>query len=123
MSLAVIVGRLLIAALFVLTALHGFMNFKEFTKTVAKYFPLPMLVAAVALSVKLLGGLAVGTGINLREGALALIVFLAIVTPLYHAFWNHPKEMPHFLKNAAIIGGLLILWSYYSPAVPTPVTA
>lgn len=114
MKITALIGRLLIAALFVLSSLKGFMHFEGFTKTVSKFFPFPMLVAAIGLSVKLLGGLAVATGINLREGAIALIAFMAIVTPLYHAFWNDPSQMSHFLKNSAVIGGLLVLLAYYS---------
>lgn len=107
-----LIGRLLIASLFVLTSLKGFMNFQGFTNTVSKFFIFPSLVAAIGLSIKLLGGLSLASGFFMKEGALALIIFMSIVTPLYHAFWKDGSQMAHFLKNIAVIGGLCILLAY-----------
>ena len=46
--------------------------------------------------------------------ALALVVFLVLATLMAHAFWKAPPEqraaqLTNFLKNSAIVGGLLFI--------------
>jgi putative oxidoreductase len=106
-------ARIFIGSLFIITALHGFTHFSQFSKFVATQLPAAMFLAAVGLSVKLLGGLAVVSGFAVGEGAAALIAFMTIVTPIYHPFWNDPSQLSDFFKNLAVIGGLLLLYRNY----------
>lgn len=60
----------------------------------------------------LFGGLAVMLGAYVTLGIGALAVFLLVTTPVMHDFWNaesQQEEMTQFMKNAAILGGLLSL--------------
>ena len=50
-------------------------------------------------------------------GAWALILFVAIATFAAHRFWEfdatqYRNQMNHFLKNLALIGGLLFVVAY-----------
>lgn len=66
----------------------------------------------VAVGVELIGGLSLLLGIRPRFGAGLLILFLLPTTFLYHHFWflygeERNLQLVMFLKNCAIIGGLM----------------
>ena len=65
------------------------------------------LVAAIALEI--LGGLSVLLGIKPRWGAAMLIIFLIPATLIFHTDLNTEIEQAMFLKNLAMLGGLLML--------------
>jgi len=75
----------------------------------------------VGRSVELIGGLALAFGIYTRVAALALIAFLVAATLVGHAFWLAAAGTPvfvgqliNFLKNLAMMGGLLFVASTQS---------
>jgi putative oxidoreductase len=66
-------------------------------------------------AVQVLGGLALASGVGRRVGAGALAAALVPTTLAEHAFWavkDDPEarsaKLGQFLKNAALLGGLLI---------------
>ena len=53
------------------------------------------------------------TGFKARYAALVIALWLVPVTLVFHNFWGVPaaqqqEQMINFLKNLAIIGGLLV---------------
>ena len=68
------------------------------------------LVAAIALEI--LGGLSVLLGIKTRWGAAMLIIFLIPATLIFHHDLSTELEQAMFLKNLAMLGGLLMLIQY-----------
>ncbi len=53
-------------------------------------------------------------GLKARWAALAMIVFTAAATILFHNFWDmsgdaFAQNMVHALKNLSILGGLLLV--------------
>jgi putative oxidoreductase len=72
-------------------------------------------VAGVALSIfEILAGIAIMTGWQAGRLSLLLGVFLAVDASFTHPFWTFGgaemhAQFLHFLKNIAIIGGLLLL--------------
>ncbi|MEA3193325.1 MAG: putative oxidoreductase [Betaproteobacteria bacterium] len=110
-----VLGRLLIAALFVVSGIWKITHFS----TTAAYFvrvgmPVGEAAAVLAIVIELGGGLLLAIGWRQRWIALLLAVFVVVATGLAHRFWEvDPSrffgEMNNFLKNLAIIGGLLIL--------------
>ena len=117
-SWAVLAGRMLLAMLFVLS---GFGKIPGFEGTVANIasqgLPAPSVLAALAILIELGGGLAIVLGWKTRWAAAALILFLIVITPIYHKFWGVPPEVAadmriHFMKNVSILGGLLILFAF-----------
>ncbi len=114
---ASVAGRALLALIFVLS---GFGKIFDWSGTAAymaaKGMPLIPLFLAGAIAVEVLGGLSVLLGFQARWGALALFLFLVPTTLIFHNFWaladmERRIQMIMFLKNLAIMGGLLLVVS------------
>ena len=111
-------GRILMAALFLIA---GFLKLSAFAGTsgyLAKLgFPVPDLMTAIAIVFELGGGILLVLGWQVRWAAWALMLFVAIATIAAHRFWEfdasqYSNQMNHFLKNLAIIGGLLYVVAF-----------
>ncbi len=118
-----LVGRLLMAAIFVLA---GFGKIAGFDGTVgtlaAKALPVPQILAVAAIAVELGAGLMLAAGWKTRAAAAALWVFTGAAAFLFHAFWAVPPDEASlqrilFLKNLAIMGGLLYVMVHGSGPV------
>lgn len=116
-NLIMAVGRILIASIFLSS---GFMKIMEFNSTAeqmaAEGMELETILLIGAIVFEIVGGLLVLIGWHPRIGALMLIVFLIPTTLIFHDFWMtqqhtdaaaQQNEMAHFMKNVAIMGGLL----------------
>lgn len=73
----------------------------------------PILLGLATLF-ELLGGLSVLLGVKEKWGATLLVLTLIPTTVLMHQFWFvdpsvRELQMTHFLKNMAILGGLLMI--------------
>lgn len=69
-----------------------------------------------AALVEVIAGAMMLFGWNARWAALALIVFTVPATFIFHAYWGVPADQVlnqqiHFMKNAAILGGLLSVFA------------
>jgi len=112
-----LVGRLLIAAMFLPAGLAK-MNAFEGT---AGYFaslglPMPTVALVIAIVVEVLGSIALIVGYQTRAVALVMAIFTLAASFAGHAFWNSPADQMRvmqlmFFKNIAVIGGFLILAS------------
>jgi putative oxidoreductase len=112
-NLAALLGRVLIAILFVPS---GWGKLVGFAGTVgyiqSKGLPLPEVAAAIAVFAELILGLALLVGFKARWAGLGLAIFVAVITPLFHNYWGVPEAQVYmqklnFFKNYAIAGGLL----------------
>ena len=110
-----LLGRLLIAALFVPA---GLMKIPGFDATAAymtaKGLPLVPLLLVLTIVIEAGGGLLILLGWRAREAALALFLFLIPVTVIFHGFWNledavRLEQQRAFMKNVAIMGGVLMI--------------
>ncbi|MEW5850224.1 MAG: DoxX family protein [Myxococcota bacterium] len=111
---ALLVGRLLVATIFILS---GFSKITDFGGTAAhmaeKGIPATQLLLVGAIVVELGGGVLLATGLLTRWAAVALFLFLIPATLIFHNFWalegaERLTQQTNFLKNLAIMGGLLI---------------
>jgi putative oxidoreductase len=80
----------------------------------ATMIPLTPLLLLVATLFELLGGLSVLLGAKEKIGAGLLVLFLIPTTIFMHQFWfvegtARELQLVHFLKNLAILGGLLMI--------------
>jgi putative oxidoreductase len=111
-------GRLALAALFLwsgygkLVAIDGNVAYMQ-----AFGLPAAGLLIWGVLVVELVGGAMLATGWNVRWAAVVLAAFTLVATVLFHAYWNAPADQAmnqqiHFMKNIAIIGGLLGIVAY-----------
>jgi putative oxidoreductase len=109
------VGRILLSAIFLLSGTMKLLNWEGTAEYMAGHgMPMVQVLLAAAIFFELAGGLSVLLGYYTRLGALALTLFLIPATLTFHDFWNYEGlaqqgQMQHFLKNVAIMGGLIIL--------------
>lgn len=86
---------------------------------------------AAAIVLKLGGGIMLLLNYQTRLAASMLIVFTVAATLLYHTDWSGPQgamQQTQFLKNLAIIGGLLLYSGCFcrrckAKTAPAPETA
>jgi len=115
-----LVGRVLLATIFVLSGIGKVMGFDGTVGHIAaKALPMPQILAIAAIVVELGGGVMLVAGWKARAAAAALLVFTGVAAFLFHAFWAVPPEEVaiqriQFLKNLAIMGGLLYVTVYGS---------
>jgi putative oxidoreductase len=108
-----IAGRGLLSAIFLMSAAGKAGNFAGTAAMMAtRGFPAASLFLASAIALEVCGGLSILTGYKAKWGALALIFFLIPATFIFHNFWAYTGadlegQMVHFLKNLAIMGGLV----------------
>jgi len=114
-SLALLIGRIMLAAIFVISGYDKLRNFAATVSYIAsKGLPLPEAGAVLAVAVELGLGVLLILGLKTRWAALVLAAFTLAATYFFHAFWAMPdaqKMMQSlmFQKNLAIVGGLLAL--------------
>jgi putative oxidoreductase len=114
-SLAALFGRLALSAIFVLSGFNKITNWSATADQMAQQgmMAVPLLLAG-AVAFELLGGLSLLLGFYGRVGATLLIAFLIPTTVIFHDFWavdpaQQQNQMIHFMKNIAILGGLLMV--------------
>lgn len=116
-------GRFLLSLVFLVS---GFFKVAGYSQMVgfaaAKGLPLTSVSIACAAAIELLGGLAILTGFHTRIAAWLLLLYLIPTTLLFHNFWalqgmEQQDNMIHFLKNLAIMGGLLTLAAHGAGAL------
>ena len=92
-DIAALVGRILLAAIFILGGWNKIGGFEGTAGYIAsKGLPLPQVGAAIAVVVELIGGILLLVGFKARWAALAIFVFLIPTTFIFHAFWAVPPE-------------------------------
>ncbi len=115
---APLAGRILLAIIFLLS---GFNKFAAWDQTAgymaSKGMPLVPFFLVCAALIELAGGLSVLLGFKARLGAAALFLYLIPTTLIFHNFWalegmEQQVQMVMFLKNLAIMGGLLLLFAF-----------
>lgn len=109
-SVAILVGRILLAAMFVLA---GFGKLTDIAGTAGWFgsigLPAPTILAVLVGLLELVGGLAVIVGYKTRIAALALAVFAIGATLIAHTNFADMMQFLIFQKNFAVVGGLLVL--------------
>ncbi|MBZ6076395.1 DoxX family protein [Microvirga puerhi] len=110
-----LIGRILLAAIFVISGITKFYALGDTAAYIAsKGLPLPWLVAPVSAVVEVALGLAIVVGFRTRWAALALAVFALVTIPFFHDFWNmsdqaRAENQIQAMKNIAMAGAFLIL--------------
>ena len=108
-------GRILIAVIFLIS---GFFKVGAYAQMVgyatAVHLPAPGAAIAAAAAVEMGCGLAILVGFRTRFAAWLLFLYLLPVSYFFHNFWavqgqEQQMQMVNFLKNMAIMGGLLVL--------------
>jgi len=112
-SLVPLIGRILIASIFLISGSEKILNPVQTSHYMAAHgMPLVGLMLIGAIIVEIGGGLSVLLGYKAKWGALALALYLIPTTLIFHT--KFPEQQVNFMKNLAIIGGLLML-SHFGP--------
>lgn len=107
-----LVGRVLIAALFLLTVWYGSPTTGYLTSI---NFVYPEMMGLLARTVEWIIVVMLILGIGTRYGALLGIAFVVVATVTAHRWWGYPQagQLVQFIfltKNLAAAGGLVVLF-------------
>ncbi len=114
MKYLVLLGRILFAAIFVISGPENFSS-KAVAYAAAQGVPLPHVAVPIAGLLAIAGGLSVLLGFRARIGAWLLVLFLLPVTLMMHKFWavadsaGAQIQFIMFLKNVSMLGGALMI--------------
>jgi len=111
-----LIGRIFLSAIFIFEAVDSTLFFEK-TKLTMSQFGLSWnqdMLLYGAIFFLITGGLMVLLGYRTTLGAMMLLIYWLPVTFIVHDFWNYPKDQVRmqsilFMKDIAIIGGLLML--------------
>jgi len=111
-----LIGRIFLSAIFIFEAIDTILYIEKTKATMDQYgltWNQNLLIYGT-IFLLLGGGLMVLLGYRSTFGALLLLLYWVPVTFLVHDFWNYPKDQLRlqsilFMKDVAIIGGLLML--------------
>ncbi len=111
-----LLGRILIAFIFLFEAYDSIAFFKATKEKMIDYGITwqtePLLIAGIFLLI--LGGILVLIGYRSGFGATLLLLYWIPITFIVHAWWKETGDLKRvesmdFMKNMAIVGGLLII--------------
>jgi putative oxidoreductase len=107
-----LVGRILIASVFTLTAWGGSPNVGYLTSL---GFTNPIFWSYVAITVEVIISITLILGFATRYGVLLTMLYVVVATVIAHRYWEYPAaaqgvQYIFFTKNLAIFGGLFVLF-------------
>jgi len=112
-----LVGRILLALMFVLAGFSKFGNLDGTAGYIAsKGLPMGSALAFLTAVVEVVAGLALMVGFQTRWAALVLALFTLAASLIFHNFWALPADQQMmqqlmFMKNLSVAGGLLMVFA------------
>ena len=104
-------GRVFIALIFVMSGLNKIFSYGA-TAGWMDAMGVPGSLLPLVIIVEVLGGLAIIVGWQSRWVALALAGFSVLSALIFHNNFADQNEMGNFMKNFAIAGGFLFLFTH-----------
>jgi putative oxidoreductase len=103
-----VAGRILIGVLFFMSGLSKIAAPEATQGYIAAVgLPVPVISYFGAIAVEVLGSLLLITGFRVRAVAVGMAAFTFATALFFHKNFADQNQMIHFMKNIAIIGGLL----------------
>jgi putative oxidoreductase len=110
---AQLIGRILVGGYFLWSGILETINFNSAVDTfINAHAPQPILFAIMALAIQVAGGIMLIVGSKLRFASLALAIYMLAAAFLYANFFTG-ADAALFLKDMAIVGGLLFISTTY----------
>jgi len=109
-NLALLVGRILLAAIFIKGGYDKFFNYQGTAAFMAKA-GVPGTLLPLVIFTEFVGGLLVLIGWQTRIAAIALGGFTILAALLFHLDFSSVPQTIQFYKNLAITGGFLALFA------------
>jgi putative oxidoreductase len=117
-----LLGRIVFGGFFLYNGINHIKERESMQQYAAsKNVPNPEFAIPVSAALLILGGASVISGFKPKLGTLALIAFLATVSPTMHDFWSaddpnqKQNQLIHFSKNIALLGAALALAGVEEP--------
>ncbi len=114
-DLFLLLGRILISGVFLLNAYDKIRNWNMTVSYMrSKHVPQVNLLLPIGIGLKIVGGLSIFLGWHAHLGALLLLIVSIPYTVWMHQFWKMQGnerliERSLFMKEVAVIGGLLLI--------------
>jgi putative oxidoreductase len=110
-----LLARTFIAVIFIQTGIANLIDFTGTQQQIASAgIPIAVLVAFFTVVFEIVGGFSLLFGYKARLGAVLLLLFLIPATLMFHNPIADSAEVIPFMKNLAIIGGLMMIGVYGS---------
>jgi putative oxidoreductase len=108
-----LLGRILMATIFLLSGFNKILHPLETQQFIASYgLDAPGFFLLGAIAIELGAGLSLLLGFATRLAALVLIGFTAMATLIFHTQFGDPMQVIQFLKNLAMMGGLVYVFAF-----------
>lgn len=108
-----LLARISLSVIFIWSGINKIMNPVATQENMSAHgMPLTSVFLVGAIALEIFGGISVLLGIKTRWGAAMLIIFLIPATLIFHTDFSTEIEQAMFLKNLAMLGGLLMLIQY-----------
>jgi putative oxidoreductase len=112
-SWTLLIGRVLVGSLFLVAGIRHFMFYAGSVGYFTKLgFPAPEAMVWLSIIIHIVGGILLIVGWKTKSASWVLLALVVIATAMAHRFWQfdaaqYGNQLNHFLKNLAIVGGLL----------------
>jgi putative oxidoreductase len=116
--MSLMIGRSLVGLLFLVAGIRQLMFYAGSVGYFGKLgFPLPEATAWLSIVLHVAGGIFLIIGWKTRWTSWVLLAMVVIATAMAHRFWEYDpaqyaNQLNHFLKNLAIVGGLLYVIAF-----------
>jgi uncharacterized membrane protein YphA (DoxX/SURF4 family) len=122
MKAAFLLGRLMFGGFFISAGINHFRQRKETAQYAgAKHVLFPEIAVPATGALLIAGGTSILLGVKPKLGTLAVMAFLASVSPVMHDFWKaedpnqRQNDRINFMKNLGLLGGALALMGVEEP--------
>ncbi|MGD0840214.1 MAG: DoxX family protein [Candidatus Acidiferrales bacterium] len=113
-----LLGRILVAVPFLVFGEMKIAQFHFYAGLLAAMkVPKPTIALVIVIIIEVLGGICLAVGFKARLWAWLMFLYLIPVTFTAHNFWTYTGAARldneiHFMKNVAILGGLLLIAAF-----------
>lgn len=105
---ALLVGRGLLGLYFIIPGITKITGWSGTVEYMAAHgVPLIPVALVITIILQIGGGASLLAGYRTQLCAAILAALTLIINVYMHDFWNNPEEMQNFIKNLAIMAGLL----------------
>jgi putative oxidoreductase len=117
-NISALVGRILIAAIFLISGYGKIAGFDGVVGYIgSKGLPEPHILAILTIALELGGGVLLVLGYKVRWVAIVFFLWLIPTTYIFHRFWGIDAaqvqaQQINFLKNVSIMGAFLMLFGF-----------
>ena len=111
MHIAELIGRIFLSALFLFNGIAKIFDY-EGTIEYMENFEVPGYLISPAIIIEILFPILLIIGYKTRLSAIVLASFTILLAVIFHTDFSNQMQLTQFLKNLAISGGFIIVFTY-----------